>query len=101
VKVVISSAARADIRQIGLWIARTNPARSLSFVAELRTACLGLAKLAARFQLVPRYERQGIRRRVHGNCLILYEVHAAHVHVVRVIHGATDYRQLLDDDSLT
>ncbi|MDF1601014.1 type II toxin-antitoxin system RelE/ParE family toxin [Mesorhizobium sp. YIM 152430] len=98
-KVVISAAARADIRQIGLWIARSNPVRSLTFVAELRSACLGLATLTERFQLVPRYEKRGIRRRVHGNYLILYEVDPVHVRVVRVIHGATDYRHLLGDSS--
>lgn len=96
-KVVISSTAKADIRQIGLWIARSNPDRALSFFAELRSACFGLANLTERFQHVTRYERQGIRRRVHGNYLILYRVDATDVRIIRIIHGATDYRHLLDD----
>lgn len=96
-KVVISSAAKADIRQIGLWIARSNPDRALSFVADLRSACLGLANLTERFRRVARYGPHGIRRRVHGNYLILYRVQATDVRIVRVIHGATDYGHLLDE----
>ena len=47
------------------------------------------------FPLVPRYERKGIRRRVHGAYQIFYRVDGELVHVIRVLHGARDYEALL------
>ncbi len=47
------------------------------------------------FPLVPRYERKGIRRRVHGAYQIFYRVDGEPVYVIRVLHGARDYEALL------
>ena len=62
-RVVLSSHAAADLQRIGHFIALDNPARALSFVAELRETALRLADLPQGFPLLPRYERHGIRRR--------------------------------------
>jgi plasmid stabilization system protein ParE len=50
------------------------------------------------FALVPRYERHGIRRRVHGNYLIFYRIDADRVTVIHVLHGARDYAAVLFDE---
>ena len=67
----------------------------MSFIEELRDRCLSLADTPLAFPLVPRYERSGVRRRVHGNYLIFYRVEAKQVVVLHVLHGAMDYAGLL------
>ena len=95
--VELSAEAEHDLETIGDWIARDNPARAAGFVDELLEACLGLADFPERNPLVPRYERHGIRHRVHGNCLIFYRVEARKVIVLHLLHGAMDYAGLLFD----
>ena len=55
-KVVISQAAEADLEAIADWIAQDSPQRALSFVIELRDACMGLGHMPRSFPLVARYE---------------------------------------------
>jgi toxin ParE1/3/4 len=91
VKVRLTAEAEADLERIADTIARDNPPRALSFVRELRAACLGLAEFPERFPLVPRYAESGVRHRVHGNYLVFYRVEADCVTVLHVLHGAMDY----------
>jgi plasmid stabilization system protein ParE len=97
VKVRITAEAESDLGCIADYIAQDNPARALSFLHELRDACLGLADMPLAFQLVPRYERFGARRRVHGRNLIFYRAERDQVVVLHVQPGATDYASLLFD----
>ncbi len=53
--VAITAEAERDLEEIGDRIAQDNPQRALTFVRELRTACLALADFPERFPLVPRY----------------------------------------------
>ena len=94
-RVELSAQAEDDLERIGDWIARDDPARALAFVDELRSSCLGLADFPERFAPVPRYERQGVRHRVHGNSLIVYRVEAKRVVIIHILHGAMDYAPLL------
>ena len=94
-KVRLTAAAERDLEAIADRIAADNPARALSFVKELRAACLGLADYPERFALVPRYEQHGVRHRVHGNYLIFYRVAGDEVVVLHILHGASDYGPLL------
>lgn len=91
----LSSEAESDLEQIADYIAQDNPRRALSFIRELRSKCEDLVDNPNGFALVPRYERHGIRRRVHGNYLIFYRVETAKVVIVHVLHGATDYSAIL------
>ena len=93
--VQLSAEAERDLESIGDRIAKDNPERAISFVTELRAACLGLSEFPERFPLVPRYEGSGVRHRVHGNLLIFYRVEAKQVVVLHVLHGAMDYAGLL------
>ena len=97
-KVVVSAAAAADLEAIGDWIARDNPARASTFVRELREACESLALSPQAFAQVPRYEHQGIRRRVYGNYLIFYRINGDIIEVVHILHGARDYESILFPD---
>lgn len=93
--VEIAAEATADIEAIGDYIARDNPVRALSFVRELRDRCLSLGDAPEAFPLIPRYESHGVRRRIHGNYLILYRAEAERVVVLHVLHGAMDYAAII------
>jgi plasmid stabilization system protein ParE len=72
--VELTDAADADLEAIGDYIAQDNPARALSFVQELSRSCTELADRLEAWPIIPRYERHGVRRRVHGRYLIFYRV---------------------------
>lgn len=91
----LTAEAERDLEAIGDHIAADNPERALSFIREMRAACLGLADFPERFALVPRYEAEGVRHRVHGNYLIFYRVGDGIVDVLNILHGATDYAAVL------
>ena len=91
----LTAEAERDLEAIGDHIALGNPARALSFILELRDACLGLADFPERFPPVPRYEAEGVRHRVYGNYLIFYRAGAEAVDVLHVLHGAMDYAGIL------
>ncbi len=91
----LSAAAELDLGAIGDFIAGDSPSRALSFVLELRAACLALADFPERYPLVPRYEAHGVRRRVQGDYLIFYRADAHGVAVLHILHGAQDYEAIL------
>lgn len=91
----LTAEAERDLEAIGDHIAADNPERALSFIREMRAACLALADFPERFALVPRYEAEGVRHRVHGNYLIFYRVGDGIVDVLHILHGATDYAAVL------
>jgi toxin ParE1/3/4 len=98
-KVVVTEAAQADLKEIGDYIRPHNPTRAATFVEELLDRCAALADLPQAYPLVPRYEPWGIRRRVHGDYLIFYRVREETVEVIHILHGAMDYEPLLFPDS--
>ncbi|MHC5232748.1 type II toxin-antitoxin system RelE/ParE family toxin [Brucella sp. LJL56] len=57
-----------------------------------------IAASAEAFPLVPRYEKQGIRRKIHGNYLIFYRVDADQLVVVHILHGARDYAAIIPEN---
>ena len=91
----ITAAAEVDLEAIGDWIAQDSPTRALTFVEELREACLTLADLPEGYALVPRYEDAGIRRRVYGNYLIFCRIVGGEIQVLHLLQGARDYEAIL------
>jgi toxin ParE1/3/4 len=87
--VELAPAAHADLAAIGLYIAKDNPARALSFVDELEACAMriGAQPLAhpARDGISP-----GLRSAVHGRYLILFRNLPDVVRIVRILHGARD-----------
>ena len=94
-KVVITAAAKADLLAIRRYIEADNPTRAVSFVEELLNRCLALADTPRAYPLVPRYERFGIRRCVHGDDLIFYLLQPEQIEVIHVLQGARDIEALL------
>lgn len=95
-RVFFTVAAEGDLEEIADHIAQDAPRRALSFVRELRQSALALADAPRAFRFVPRYARFGVRRRLHGNYLILYRIEGDRVDILRIIHGARDYERLLE-----
>ena len=89
-KVVITAAAKADLLAIRRYIEADNPTRAVSFVEELLDRCLALADTPRAYPLVPRYERFGIRRCVHGDDLIFYRLQPEVIEVIHILQGARD-----------
>ena len=89
-RLAFSARARRDLVAIGEWIGQDNPARAASFVDELEDACRGLLDFPQAFPVSVRKDGRVIRKRVHGDYLILYEALADRVVIAAVIHGARD-----------
>jgi toxin ParE1/3/4 len=92
---VITAAAESDFESIADWIAEDDPARALTFIAELRRRCETLVDAPKGYTLVPRYEALGIRRRPYRDDLIFYSVTGETIEVLHVLHGARDYEVIL------
>jgi toxin ParE1/3/4 len=93
--VELTAAAEADLEAIGDYIAQDNPVRALSFVQELSRSCIDLADMPEAWPIIPRYERHGVRRRVHGRYLIFYRVAKDRIVVLHVLNGAMDVEAIL------
>lgn len=98
-KVVLTETALADLEGIGDYIAGDSPRRAGTFVAELVAKAQDIGRGPSRFPLVARYERFGIRRRIHGAYLIFFRADEDAVVIVHVLHGAYDYEPLLFPDA--
>ena len=94
-KVILTDLAEADLERIGDAVAKDSPRRAVSYIAELRETCEALAATPKAFPVVGRYAHVAIRRRVHGNYLIFYRLRREAVFVLRILHGAMDYENLL------
>ena len=97
-KVIFAKEAEGDLEDIGDYIARDNPARARSFLAELRSAARGLARFPKRYPALARYQSSGLHRRVYGHYHIIYQIEPKLVNIVRILHAARDYEALLFPD---
>ncbi len=93
-KVVFSGLASAGIEEIGDYIARENPMRAVSFVRELRAKAEDIGQLPYAFPVVAGLERKRLRRRPHGDYVILYTIEDDRVVIVLVTHAARDWQGL-------
>jgi plasmid stabilization system protein ParE len=97
-RVIIAETAESDLEAIGDYIALDNPARAITFVRELRAKCLELARMPQRFPILPHRPQSGIRRRVVGNYLILFQIGGDAVDVLHILNGAMDYERIMFPD---
>lgn len=94
-KVVFSALASIGIEEIGDYIAQDNPLRAYSFVRELRAKATDIGRLPYAFPVVAGLERKRIRRRPHGDYVILYRIEDDRIVIVLVTHAARDWQGLL------
>ena len=95
-KVNLTEAAEADLEEIADWIAEDNPARAISFIAELLDRCMSLATRPRRFPIARRSGGAEFRKLAYKNYLIFYVIFIDHVEIVHVLHGSRDWKALLD-----
>lgn len=95
-RLIFSPVAVADLDEIADYIARDNPIRAVSFVAELETRCRGIAEAPELYPLRPDLAL-GIRMAAHGRYLLLYRDLMAEniVRIERVLHSARNIPRLL------
>ena len=93
-RLVILPAARADLIEIGDFIAQDNPGRALSFLAELEAKMLQTAERPESFPARDDVH-EGLRSARHGRYLIFFLDAGDEVRIVRVLHGARDLLGLL------
>lgn len=88
-RLVILPAARADLIEIGDFIAQDNPGRALSFLAEIEAK---MRQAAERPESFPSRDdvREGLRSTRHGRYLIFFLNRDEEVQIIRVLHGARD-----------
>jgi toxin ParE1/3/4 len=95
-RLLLSPRAAADLEEIAEYIARDNPIRAASFVAELEATCRAVAAspelYPARNDLAP-----GLRMAIHGRYLVFYRDLPSEntVRVERVLHSARNLFRLL------
>ena len=88
-RLVILPAARADLIEIGDFIAADSPQRAASFVAEIEARMREAAERPMSFPARDELH-EGLRAARHGRYLIFFMGQGNEVQVVRVLHGARD-----------
>lgn len=88
-RVTISPLAESDLESIGDYIADDNPARAMSFVAELREQCATIARAPHGYRLRPELAAN-IRSCAYGRYVIFFSATKTRLTVVRILHGAMD-----------
>lgn len=95
-KVIFTRAARQDLADIARYISSDNPGRARSYVEQLRSACLEIGQMPNAFELVEDANLPELRRRIFAPYLIFYRVEGTGINLVRILHGARDYLQILE-----
>lgn len=86
--------AAADIESIALHIASDNLAAASNWLDDMQQHCQRLGAMPA--MGTPRFDvRPNLRMLPVGNYLILYQEAEAGVDIVRVLHGARQWQELL------
>lgn len=67
----LTTKAEADLEAISDWIARDNPARAETFVAELRSKCDDVGRQPQVYQRLSHRDDAKLRRCVFRNYLII------------------------------
>jgi len=94
-KVIFSRRAERDLRSIAAWISDDRPNAAHKVLLGLNVACAALATHPYAYQLVEDREAEGVRRAPFSRYLILYQVEADHISIVRILDGARDVPSLL------
>jgi len=88
-RLVYTPQAKVDLINIGLFIAKDNSRRAISFVRELRMQCRKITVSPQGYR--PRLELgKGMRSCAHGHYVVLFYEEPGLVRIVRVMHGAMD-----------
>lgn len=90
--------ARADLLDIANSIARDNPERAVTYVAELIDQTVQVADQPGLYRLRPEWG-SAVRSARFGPYLILFELSAERVVILRYLHGRRDITKIMSEDS--
>lgn len=93
-KLVILPAARADLIDIGDFIALDNRPRAASFVAEIEAKIVEVGERPGSFQKRGDLHK-GLRHARHGRYLIFFIEKGEEVQIVRVVQGSRNLPRML------
>ena len=88
-RLVYTPRAKDDLTDIGLYIARNNPARAIRFVRTSRAQCQKLTLSPQGYRPRPELGK-GMRSCACGNYVVFFYEEPGLVRMVRVLHGAMD-----------
>lgn len=94
-KLVILPAARADLIDIGDFIALDNRPRAAAFMAEIEAKIVEVGERPGSFQKRDELHK-GLRNARHGRYLIFFIEVGNEVQIVRVIQGSRDLSRLFE-----
>lgn len=86
-KVIFSPESETDLEDIADEIAKDSPRRAISYVEEIRDACLRLVDYPRRYPVIARLGDE-FRRFIHGRYSIFYVIETDHIRIMRIVHGA-------------
>ena len=92
----ILPAARADLIEIGDFIATDNPERAVSFIAEIESKIIAVATRPEGFPTRDELH-EGLRSARNGRYLIFFLGVEDEVRIVRALHGARDLPRLFEE----
>ncbi len=84
---VWSDRARNDLREIGRYIARSNPENARAFVQRLQARARSAAKAPRAGRRVPEFDAEDLREVIEGSYRIIYRLARRRLEVVTVIEG--------------
>ncbi|MEQ9335417.1 type II toxin-antitoxin system RelE/ParE family toxin [Thalassobaculum sp.] len=93
-KVVVTRRAEDDLEAIGDHVARENRRAAYALISRIRDRIAGLADHPERYRLRPQLG-PAYRVLVVDAYVVVYRVAADTVVVMRIFHGARDYRRHL------
>ena len=89
--------AQDDLLEIGGFVARDSPVYAVDAVERLVAAVDLLESHPEIGRVVPEYGRKDLREIVRGSYRIVYLVREDGLFVVRIVHGAQDFRRVVGD----
>ncbi len=98
-QVAWAETAWRDLERIADYIAEDSPGYAAAFVRRVRDRARSLEEMAERGRVVPELEEPTVRELIVGSYRLIYEIEAADVNVLGLIHGARDLVALWGKES--
>lgn len=95
-KAVLTRAAINDLAGIARHIGRDSVPAARRFTASLERRALSVGRNPRIFPFAEGLEDLKIRRRIHRDYLIFFIATETEVEILRVVHGARDWRSLFE-----
>ena len=85
--------ARTDLLEALEYLAEQSPQAAASFLDEIERAAGSLSEFPERGAVVRELENPNLRQLIVGRYRLIYRVETGGVGIVRLVHGARDFRQ--------